>query len=121
MTHFEIKAYPEMWKDLDMDVERFDKMRLMLGEIYEKTYLSQNNRPSGMAYFDNMVAEIHGGRIKELLAAREEGRPVIGTFCVYIPEEIVLAAGGVCVGLCGGSQGSVPDAERFYRAISVPW
>ncbi len=36
MTNFEIKAYPEIWKDLDMDVERFDKMRLMLGEIYEK-------------------------------------------------------------------------------------
>ena len=48
MTNFEIKAYPEIWKDLDMDVERFDKMRLMLGEIYEKTYLSQKNRPSAI-------------------------------------------------------------------------
>jgi len=117
---FEIKAYPEMWKDLDMDVERFDKMRLMLGDIYEKTYLSQKNRPSGMAYFDNMIAEIHGGRIKELLAAKKEGKPVIGTFCVYIPEEIVLAAGGVCVGLCGGSQGSVPDAEKILPRNICP-
>ncbi len=41
---FEIKAYPEMWKDLGMDVERFDKMRLMLGEIYCKTYLTQVNQ-----------------------------------------------------------------------------
>ncbi|MBU1232544.1 MAG: 2-hydroxyacyl-CoA dehydratase family protein [Proteobacteria bacterium] len=120
MTHFEIKAYPEMWKDLDMDVERFDKMRLMLGEIFEKTYLSQKNRPAGMAYFDNMIAELHGSRIKELLAAKEEGRPVIGTFCVYIPEEIVLAAGGVCVGLCGGSQGSVPDAEKILPRNICP-
>jgi len=46
------------------------------------------------------------------LAAKAEGRPVIGTFCVYIPEEIVLAAGGICVGLCSGSQGPVPDAEK---------
>ena len=29
---FEIKAYPEIWQSLDMDVERFDKARLMLGE-----------------------------------------------------------------------------------------
>jgi len=65
-----------------------------------------------MAYFDETVAEIHGGRIKELLGAKAEGRPVIGTFCVYIPEEVVVAAGGVCVGLCGGSQGSIPDAEK---------
>jgi benzoyl-CoA reductase/2-hydroxyglutaryl-CoA dehydratase subunit BcrC/BadD/HgdB len=112
MSNFEIKAYPEMWQSLDIDVERFDKMRIMLGELYEKTYLSQENRPAAMVDFDNMVAELHGGRIKELLAAKEDGRPVIGTFCVYIPEEIVLAAGGICVGLCGGSQGSIPDAEK---------
>ena len=117
---FEIKPYPELWASLDMDVPRFDKARLMLGEAYQKTYLSQQNRPAGMAYFDTMIAEIHGGRIKELLAAKAEGRPVIGTFCVYIPEEVVLAAGGVCVGLCGGSQGSVPDAEKILPRNICP-
>ena len=117
---FEIKAYPEMWKDLDMDVERFDKMRLMLGEIYGKTYLSQKNRPARMAYFDGMIVEIFGGRIKELLAAKAEGRPVVGTFCVYIPEEVVIAAGGICVGLCGGSQGSIPDAEKILPRNICP-
>lgn len=110
--NFEIKAYPEMWESLDMDVERFDTMRLMLGELFAGTFLTQKNRPDGIAYFDNMIAEIHGGRIRELLNAKKEGRPVIGTFCAYIPEEIVLAADGICVGLCGGSQGSVPDAEK---------
>ncbi len=120
MSSFEIKAYPELWQSLDMDVERFDKMRLMMGDIYEKTYLHQQNRPAAMAYFDSMIAEIHGGRIKELLAAKEEGRPVIGTFCVYIPEEIVLAVGGVCVGLCGGSQMSVPDAEKILPRNICP-
>ena len=117
---FEVKAYPELWQSLDMDVERFDKARIMLGEVYEKSYLGQKNRPAAMAYFDNMIAEIHGGRIKEMVAAKEEGRPVIGTFCVYIPEEIVLAAGGICVGLCGGSQGSVPDAEKILPRNICP-
>ncbi len=112
MSKFEIKAYPEMWRSLDIDVERFDKARKMLGEAYEQSFLSQKNRPQSMVYFDNMITELHGSRIQELLDARKEGRPVIGTFCVYIPEEIVLAAGGICVGLCGGSQGSVPDAEK---------
>ena len=73
-----------------------------------------------MAYFDNMVAEIFGGRIKEMLAVKKEGKPVVGTFCVYIPEEIVVAAGGVCVGLCGGSQGSVPDAEKVLPRNICP-
>lgn len=120
MSSFEIKPYPEVWRSLDMDVERFDKMRLMMGEMYEKSYLGQKKRPAAMAYFDNMIAEIHGGRVKELIAAKEQGKPVIGTFCVYIPEEIVLAAGGVCVGLCGGSQGSVADAEKILPRNICP-
>lgn len=109
---FEVKAYPEMWKSLGMNVERFDKMRVMLGDVYTKTYLSQKNRPARMEYFDGMISEIHGGRVQEILDAKKEGRPVVGTFCVFVPEELILAAGGVCVGLCGGSQGSIPDAEK---------
>lgn len=120
MQKFEVKPYPEMWAELGMDVPRFEKARLMLGEAYGKTYLAQAHRPAGMAYFDAMISEIHGGRVKELLAAKAEGRPVVGTFCVYIPEEIVIAAGGVCVGLCGGSQGSVPDAEKILPRNICP-
>ncbi|WP_420209301.1 double-cubane-cluster-containing anaerobic reductase [Candidatus Electronema sp. JC] len=120
MSDFEIKACPEIWQSLGVDVERFDKARRMLGEAFAKTFLSQKNRPQGMAYFDGMIAELHSGRIKELLAAKEQGRPVIGAFCVYIPEEIVLAAGGICVGLCGGSQGSIPDAEKILPRNICP-
>jgi len=120
MADFEVKAYPELWQELGMDVPRFDKARQMLGSAYASIYLSQQNRPAGMAYFDNMVAEIHGGRVQELMAAKKEGRPVVGTFCVYIPEEVVVAAGGICVGLCGGSQGSIPDAEKILPRNICP-
>ena len=48
MSTFEVKAYPEMWKSLGMNVERFDKMRVMLGDVYTKIYLSQKNRPARM-------------------------------------------------------------------------
>jgi benzoyl-CoA reductase/2-hydroxyglutaryl-CoA dehydratase subunit BcrC/BadD/HgdB len=120
MADFEVKAYPELWQELGMDVARFDKARQMLGSAYKSIYLSQPNRPAAMGYFDNMVAEIHGGRVMELMAAKKEGRPVVGTFCVYIPEEVVVAAGGVCVGLCGGSQGSIPDAEKILPRNICP-
>lgn len=119
-TSFEVKPYPEMWKGLDMDVERFDKARQMLGEVYGKMFLSQPNRPKKMAYFDNIISEIFGARVAELLDAKKEGRPVIGTFCVYVPEEIVVAANGVCVGLCGGSPGSIPDAEKILPRNICP-
>lgn len=119
-TAFEVKAYPEMWESLNMDVPRFDKARQMLGEVYAKMYLSQPHRPQNMAYFDEMISEIFGGRIKEMLDAKKTGKPVVGTFCVYIPEEIVVAAGGVCVGLCGGSQGPIPDAEKILPRNICP-
>lgn len=119
-ANFEVKSYPEMWKDLDMDVERFDKARQMLGEVYGKMFLSQSNRPQKMGYFDNVISEIFGARVAELVDAKKEGRPVIGTFCVYIPEEIVVAANGICVGLCGGSPGSIPDAEKILPRNICP-
>jgi benzoyl-CoA reductase/2-hydroxyglutaryl-CoA dehydratase subunit BcrC/BadD/HgdB len=119
-TGFEVKAYPEMWESLGMDVERFQKMRCVMGDLYSKTFLFQDNRPKGMDYFDHIVSEIHGGRIREILDAKKEGRPVVGTFCVFIPEELVIAAGGVCIGLCGGSQGPVPDAEKVLPRNICP-
>lgn len=117
---FEVKAYPEMWTELDIDVPRFDKARQMLGEVYEKMFLAQTDRPEKMVYFDDMIAEIFGGRIQEILEVRKSGKPVVGTFCVYIPEEIVVAAGGICVGLCGGSPGSIPDAEKILPRNICP-
>ncbi len=120
MSVFEVKAYPEMWKSLGMNVERFEKMRCVLGDVYQKTFLMQENRPRNMDYFDITMAEIHGGRIAELLEAKKQGRPVVGTFCVFVPEELVLAAGGVCIGLCGGSQGPIPDAEKVLPRNICP-
>lgn len=120
MSAFEVKAYPEMWKSLGMNVERFDKMRGMLGDAYTKIFLAQKNRPQRMDYFDHIVSEIHGGRVMEILDAKKQGKPVVGTFCVFVPEELVLAAGGVCVGLCGGSQGSIPDAETVLPRNICP-
>ncbi len=117
---FEVKASPEMWADLGMDVARFEKMRQMLGQAFATIYLSQKNRPRGMAYFDHLMAVLHSDRVAEILAEKQQGKPVIGTFCVFVPEELVVAADGVCVGLCAGSQGSVPDAEKILPRNICP-
>ena len=117
---FEVKSNPELWKKLGMDVERFSAMPPMITAAYNKIFLSQSNRPNAMAYFDGMVSEIHSGRIEELVKAKEEGHPVVGTFCVYVPEEIILAGDGICVGLCGGSQGSIADAEKILPRNICP-
>jgi benzoyl-CoA reductase/2-hydroxyglutaryl-CoA dehydratase subunit BcrC/BadD/HgdB len=92
-----------MWADLGLDLDAHDGLLTVLGAAYTDIYLRQRNRPAGMAYFDTCVREIHGGRIAELVEARRLGRKVFGAFCLYVPEEIVLAVDGIQVGLCAGA------------------
>jgi len=117
---FQVKSDPKLWEKLGMDVARFSGMPPMLTNAYQNIFLSQKNRPEKMAYFDDMVANIHTGRIQEIYDAKQGGKPVIGTFCVYVPEELVVAAGGICIGLCGGAQGSIADAEKILPRNICP-
>jgi len=117
---FQVKSDPELWEKLGMDVPRFSGMPTMLTNAYKCMFLAQRGRPAAMAYFDGMIENIHTGRIEEILAVKESGKPVIGTFCVYVPEELIVAAGGVCIGLCGGAQGSIADAEKILPRNICP-
>ncbi|MDY6856162.1 MAG: double-cubane-cluster-containing anaerobic reductase [Thermodesulfobacteriota bacterium] len=112
--------YIDMWKSLGLDMERHDQLLKALGMIYSDVYMSQKERPKGMEYFDFVMSEIHGLRIKELLDHKEKGGKVVGTFCLYVPDEIILAAGGVSVGLCGGAQFSIPAAEAVLPRNLCP-
>jgi benzoyl-CoA reductase/2-hydroxyglutaryl-CoA dehydratase subunit BcrC/BadD/HgdB len=108
----EAKNYNEMWKSLGMNLEAHEKLLEVLGKAYSDVYLSQKNRPGGMAYLDFVMSEVHGLRVEELLQAKRQGRKVIGTFCLYVPEEIILAAEGVSVGLCAGADFGTELAEQ---------
>lgn len=105
--------YREMWASLGLDLETHDAVLNIVGKTYQDVFLSQSNRPKGMEYFDFVMSEIHGLRIKELMDAKAEGRKVIGTFCVFVPEEIVLALNAVYVGLCAGAELGFEAAEEY--------
>jgi len=105
--------YTDMWTNLGIDLEAHDRLMKTLGQFYGDIYLSQTNRPEGMKYLDFVLSEIHGLRIRELLEAKNEGRKIVGTFCLYVPEEIVLAADGVCIGLCAGAEVGTEQAEQI--------
>jgi benzoyl-CoA reductase/2-hydroxyglutaryl-CoA dehydratase subunit BcrC/BadD/HgdB len=102
-----------MWAGLKLDLAAHDRLLKVLGQAYTDIYLTQQNRPQSMTYLDFVLTEIHGLRIEELLAAKRAGRKVIGTFCTYVPEEIILAADGTCVGLCAGGDIGIEHAERY--------
>ncbi len=105
-------GYYEMWKELGLDLERHNALLASLLPVYQEMYLSQKNRPKAMEYYDFVVSEIHGLRVKELVDFKKNGGKVVSTFCLYVPEELVLASGAVQIGLCGGSNTTIEDAER---------
>jgi len=105
--------YKPMWTELGLNLEAHDALLGVLGQLYQNTYLTQQNRPEGMGYLDFVMSEVHGLRIKELQDAKAEGRKVIGTFCVFVPDELILAADAVSVGLCAGAEFGFEEAEKL--------
>jgi benzoyl-CoA reductase/2-hydroxyglutaryl-CoA dehydratase subunit BcrC/BadD/HgdB len=114
------EKYLELWKSIDMDIEKHNILLNALGQFYSSIYLPQKNRPQKIDYFNWVVSEVHGGRIKEINDQRAQGKKVVGAFCVYAPEELVYAANANMVGLCGGADFSVPDAEAVIPRNLCP-
>jgi len=107
------ESYRTMWKKLGLDLEKHDMLLGVLEKLYSETFLNQDPRAAGMDYFDFVMSEVHGLRIKELLAEQAQGRKIVGSFCVFVPEEIVLAANGTLVGLCSGADFAMEEVEKY--------
>ncbi|MGC9519752.1 MAG: double-cubane-cluster-containing anaerobic reductase [Desulfuromonadaceae bacterium] len=102
-----------MWADLGLDLDKHDILLADLGQTYQDVFVTQKNRPEGMKYFDFVASEIHGLRIREMLDEQVAGRKIIGSFCVFVPEEIVLAANATLVGLCSGADFVMDEVEKL--------
>ena len=59
------------------------------------------NRPKEMEYFDEM-ANLFGKRVKELEQAKAEGKKIVGYNCLFVPVELILAAGAIPVRINSG-------------------
>ena len=68
------------------------------------------------AWFGRMIEHCH----EYAVAAKATGRPVVGILCEYTPRELIMAAGGVPVCLCGGSAQTIPAAEQQLPANLCP-
>jgi benzoyl-CoA reductase/2-hydroxyglutaryl-CoA dehydratase subunit BcrC/BadD/HgdB len=68
-------------------------------------------------------AEISSLRERNVLAlkqAKESGKKVVGTYCLYSPSELIVAAGAIPVSLCGTSQNPIPAAEKVLPRTLCP-
>jgi hypothetical protein len=107
------KDYAGLWENLGLNLENHAGLLGVLSDAYKNIYLSQKERPKGMEYFDFVISEIHGLRVEEIYEAKKEKRKVVGTFCLYVPEELVLAVDAVNIGLCAGAEVGAEEAEKF--------
>lgn len=105
--------YREMWSNLGLNLEAHDGLLEVLGGAYKDIFISQKNRPEATRYFDFVMGAIHGLRVQELVAAQKAGRKVVGSFCVFVPEELILAVDAISIGLCSGAEVAYDAAEQY--------
>jgi benzoyl-CoA reductase/2-hydroxyglutaryl-CoA dehydratase subunit BcrC/BadD/HgdB len=112
--------YRKMWEELGIDLDAHDGLLEVLPPLFSDVFLSQKGRPARMSYFDYVFSEVHGLRIKELVNHKKNGGIVVGTYCTYAPEELIMAAGGISVGLCAGADVAPEEAMRFLPGNLCP-
>ena len=110
----------EFLKDLGLDVELHHRIFDAIDRNFQRTVLVRKDRPARMDYFDGVIRGAHGERVREIVARRDAGDKFVGTFCIYVPEEIILALGAIPVALCGGTSASIPYAEKMLPRDICP-
>ncbi len=66
------------------------------------------------------VKDAYKARIDQLADSREAGLKIVGTFCLFVPDEIIFAAGADRIVLCGGKNDTVPIAEQYLPRNVCP-
>ena len=88
----------------------------MVDDASQRLSPAHNELADPLAWFAGMIDHCYD----YAEAARGAGRPIVGIMCEFTPREIILAAGGVPVCLCGGSAATIPAAEQYLPANLCP-
>ncbi len=81
-----------------------------------RSFAAGDHGPGPLAWFAGMIDHCYD----YAESAKAAGRPIVGIMCEFTPREIILAAGGVPVCLCGGSADTIPAAEQVLPANLCP-
>ncbi len=77
--------------------------------------LGTHNRPAAMGYFTDALKTFY----QEGFQAKFD-KPIIGTLCVMVPDELIYAVGGVPMRLCCGASSCDQAGAEFMPAKSCP-
>ena len=90
-----------------MDLENHDLLCQVLPTAVGDVFLSQENRPNGMDFWDLVISEVHGIRPAELIEAQKNGKleEVFGTGTAavispvgklrYVDDVMTIGDGGI--------------------------
>ncbi len=91
----------------------------IIADNIERMKKTSQNRPEAMQYFDE-IANIFGRREKELQAAKESGKKVIGYLCMFAPIELILAADAIPVRVNSGWYDASKLGDRIVPVEVCP-
>jgi len=69
---------------------------------------------------DSYMDKIEQEAFTRTMDKREQGIKVVGVYCAFTPKELIVAAGGIPVGLCGSSSEVIPIAEQHLPRNLCP-
>ena len=110
----------EILRKVGVNIELHDQLVEYNNRLHEKTHRSAKNRPAAMEFFDWAFHASHAERVAEVLEYRTNGGKSLGTFCIYVPDEIALAANVLPIPLCGGSHWPVDYADKMFPRDICP-
>jgi benzoyl-CoA reductase/2-hydroxyglutaryl-CoA dehydratase subunit BcrC/BadD/HgdB len=91
----------------------------VIAENIERMKKTSQNRPEAMQYFDE-IANFFGQREKEIRAAKDSGKKVIGYLCMFAPIELILAADAIPVRVNSGWYDTAKLGDRIVPVEVCP-
>ncbi|MDD1704924.1 MAG: 2-hydroxyacyl-CoA dehydratase family protein [Methanoregula sp.] len=73
-------------------------------------------RPEKMNYFDSVIPNASAS-IKSM---KDQGKKFVGFYCVFAPQELIVAAGAVPVTLCATKEEPIADGEKHLPRNFCP-
>jgi benzoyl-CoA reductase/2-hydroxyglutaryl-CoA dehydratase subunit BcrC/BadD/HgdB len=90
-----------------------------IADNIERMKKTSKNRPEAMRYFDE-IADFFGSREKEIRAAKESGKKIIGYLCLFAPTELILAADAVPIRVNSGWYDASKLGDRIVPTEVCP-
>src|SRR3972149_1041694 len=120
-SNIEKKYTPEIAKKEIEELRSSAKSasKKVIADNIERMKKTSTSRPEEMQYFDE-IANFFGQREKEIRTAKENGKKVIGYFCLFAPVELILAADAIPVRVNSGWYDTAKVGDRVVPVEVCP-